>query len=102
MRVVYEAENTIDAHLVRAWLQQAGLDPWIRGELLGGGIGELPAHGLVAVCVPVDQVERAGEVIAELRSIRERGDALDGACDGDGASDDADGLDGDGDGWLKA
>ena len=52
MRVVYEAANLIDAHLVRHALEDAGIPVFVRGEALLGGVGELPACGLVAVCVP--------------------------------------------------
>jgi hypothetical protein len=52
MRVVYEAAHLIDAHLVRHALEDAGIPVFVRGEALLGGIGELPACGLVAVCVP--------------------------------------------------
>ena len=52
MRVVYEATNQIDAHLVRHALEDAGIPAFVRGEALLGGVGELPACGLVAVCVP--------------------------------------------------
>ena len=52
MQVVYEAANLIDAHLVRHALEDAGIPVFVRGEALLGGVGELPACGLVAVCVP--------------------------------------------------
>ena len=52
MQVVYEAANLIDAHLVRHALEDAGIPAFVRGEALLGGVGELPACGLVAVCVP--------------------------------------------------
>ena len=52
MHVVYEAANLIDAHLVRHALENAGIPVFILGEALLGGIGELPACGLVAVCMP--------------------------------------------------
>ena len=52
MRVVYEAANQIDGHLVRHALEDAGIPAFVRGEALLGGVGELPACGLVAVCVP--------------------------------------------------
>lgn len=52
MKVVYEAGNLIDAHLVRHALEHAGIPAFMRGESLLGGIGELPACGLLAVCVP--------------------------------------------------
>ena len=52
MRVLYDAENVLDAYLVRNVLEQAGLPCFIRGEHLSGAIGELPMQGLVQVCVP--------------------------------------------------
>lgn len=52
MKVVYEAGNIIDAHLVRHALEHAGIPVYIRGEALLGGIGELPVSGMIAVCVP--------------------------------------------------
>jgi hypothetical protein len=52
MKVVYEAANLIDAHLVRHALEAAEIPVFLRGEHLLGGIGELPLFGVVAVCVP--------------------------------------------------
>ena len=52
MKVVYEAANLIDAHLVRHALEAAEIPAFLRGEQLIGGMGELPLFGIVAVCVP--------------------------------------------------
>ena len=71
MRVVYEAENIIDAHLVKGVLEQAGLPVYIRGEYLTGAIGELPVSGLVAVCVPTICVEEANRLLARFRNQRD-------------------------------
>ena len=51
MRVVYEAENLIDAHLVKGMLEGAEIPVFVRGEYLTGALGDLPTMGLVAVCV---------------------------------------------------
>lgn len=67
MRVVYEAANVIDAHLVRQALEHAGLPAWVRGEALTGGMGELGVFGLVAVMVPDDCVAAAREVVETLQ-----------------------------------
>ena len=71
MRVVYEAENIIDAHLVKGVLEQAGLPVYIRGEYLTGAIGELPVAGLVAVCVPTICLEEANRLLEHFRQQRE-------------------------------
>lgn len=52
MRLLYHAQSPIDAHLLRHWLEDAGIPAFIGGELLTGAIGELPLQGLVAVWVP--------------------------------------------------
>ena len=52
MRVVYEAEHVIDAHLVRHALERAGIPAFVRGEALLGALGEVGVYGLVVVCVP--------------------------------------------------
>lgn len=52
MKMVYEAGNIIDAHLVRHALEHAGIPAFVKGEALLGGIGELPVFGIVSVCVP--------------------------------------------------
>ena len=67
MRVVYEAANVIDAHLVRQALENAGLPAWVRGEALTGGLGELGVFGLVAVMVPDDCAIAARGVVESLQ-----------------------------------
>lgn len=52
MRVVYEAKDLIDAQLTRGALLDAGIPAFVLGEHLVGGLGELPAGGLLRVCVP--------------------------------------------------
>ncbi len=66
MQAVYDAENLIDAYLVRHALEAAGIPVYIRGEALVGGVGELPAYGLVAVCVPPSALTQARDLIAAL------------------------------------
>ena len=76
MQVVHEAGNLIDAYLVRHALEDAGIPVFVRGEALLGGIGELPACGLLAVCVPDICWSRARAVIESLPLLAgETGDA---------------------------
>ena len=65
MHVVYEAENLIDAHLVRGRLQGEGIEVFVRGEHLVGAMGELPVAGLIAVCVPEHDLARARALLAD-------------------------------------
>ncbi|TZF90739.1 DUF2007 domain-containing protein [Cognatilysobacter lacus] len=63
---VYDAANLIDAHLVRHALEDAGIPVFIRGEALMGGIGELPLHGMLQVCVPDAAWPEADAVVRAL------------------------------------
>ena len=49
-------------------LQQSGIPGHVEGEYLQGGIGELPAAGLVNVVVADEQAERARAVIRDWES----------------------------------
>lgn len=67
MRVVYDAENIIDAHLVKGLLQQADIVAFVLGEHLSGGIGELPVMGTVRVAVADSDVEAAAAALRDWR-----------------------------------
>lgn len=75
MRIVYRAENLVDAHLVKDALEQDGIPAFIGGEYLIGGIGQLPARDFIVVSVPDVCMEaaepRVREVIAMLGEARE-------------------------------
>lgn len=70
MRVVYEPDNIIDAHLVKGVLEQAGIPVYLRGEYLVGGIGELPVSGMLALCVAEVCEAQARDALAELECDR--------------------------------
>ncbi len=63
---VYHAANLIDAHLVRHALEDAGIPVFILGESLTGGMGELPLHGLLQVCVPGAAWLQADSIVRTL------------------------------------
>jgi hypothetical protein len=62
VKIVYRAENIIDANLVKAALADAGIQAFVSGEYLAGGIGHLPALDLVTVMVAESDVERAAPI----------------------------------------
>jgi hypothetical protein len=74
VKIVYRAENIIDANLVKAALADAGIQAFVAGEYLTGGIGQLPAIDLVTVMVAETDVPRAAPIAegidAELRERR--------------------------------
>lgn len=66
MRIVYRAQNLIDAHLVKDALEGAEIPAFISGEYLTGGVGQLPALDYVAVLVPESSVEVAESIVREI------------------------------------
>ncbi len=68
MKRVYEARDGLEAHMVAGLLEQAGLLAQVNGDMLQGGIGELPALGLASVWVADNDEHRAREVIADFEA----------------------------------
>lgn len=66
MRIIYRAENIIDANLVKGTLALEGIVAFISGEYLTGAIGELPACNLVAVMVADADVARAAPIVQAI------------------------------------
>jgi hypothetical protein len=66
MKVVYEAANLIDAHLVRHALEAVEIPVFLKGEALLGGMGELPLFGVVQVCVPAVVWPQARDIVEDL------------------------------------
>jgi hypothetical protein len=68
--VVFDAANTVEAHMIVHLLQQAGIEGRIDGEHLQGGMGELPAAGNIRVRVSPENVAEARSVISEWEAIQ--------------------------------
>jgi len=65
MKCAYEAANGVEAHMIANLLEQVGIETRIDGEHLAGGVGELPAAGLVRVMVEEHRYDRARKVIQD-------------------------------------
>lgn len=68
MKSVFQAGNTIEAHLIKGLLEAEGIDAWVAGDYLQGGIGQLPALGLVEVRVASEDAGRARAIIHEYET----------------------------------
>jgi len=77
MKLVFEAQNSLEAHMILNLLEVAGLHGRINGELLQGGMGELPASGVVSVVVDDEDYWAAREVLVNW----ERQQVIDGLVD---------------------
>ena len=83
MRIVYRAENIIDANLVKNALEHEGIPAFVSGQYLTGAAGELPPMALVNVMVAeIDWpraralAERIDSELAEHRAAPEIDDGL--------------------------
>jgi hypothetical protein len=65
MKLIYEASNTIEAHMILNLLEQAGISGRIDGEYLQGGIGELQAGGFARVMVDDSDYDAANGIVKE-------------------------------------
>jgi hypothetical protein len=65
MKLLYEAPNSLEAHMILNMLEQAGLSARIDGEYLQGGVGELQAIGIVRVMVEETDYPEAKLIIQE-------------------------------------
>jgi len=65
MKLVYEATNAIEAHMILNLLEQAGLSGRVDGEHLQGGVGEIQTMGLARVMVDDDDYAQAKEIVDE-------------------------------------
>lgn len=65
---VFEAANSLEAHMILNLLEQEGIHGRIDGEYLQGGIGELQVIGLVRVMVEEADMTLARAVIGTWES----------------------------------
>jgi hypothetical protein len=65
MQRIYQAANSVEAHMVVHMLEEAGVSAHVQGEHLQSGAGELPVGNLVAVAVADEDVAKAREVVRE-------------------------------------
>ena len=68
MITIYNAANSIDARLIYDLLEQSGIESRVDGEFLQGGMGEVPAGGLVKVVINDHDYEKAKKIIEAWES----------------------------------
>ena len=68
MRIVYHAGNCLEAHMVKDVLALAGIEAYVTGDYLQGGVGTLPALDLVKVLVADADYAAARRMVDEWAS----------------------------------
>lgn len=66
MNRIYEAENGVEAHMLKDLLEREGIDAQVEGEFLQGAVGGIPPVGLVGIQVNESDIEKAKEIIASF------------------------------------
>jgi hypothetical protein len=86
MKIVYQAENIIDANLVKAALESEGIGAFVSGYYLTAAAGRLPLNELVNVMVADSDWEKARAIAESIdAALAER--RSDPAFNGDWAAD---------------
>jgi hypothetical protein len=67
---IFRGSDYIEAHLIAGLLRQRGIEVFLQGALLQGGLGELPALGHLVIMVDESDRDAAKNIIAAY----ERGD----------------------------
>ncbi len=68
MRTVFQPSNALEGHMLQDLLQQRGISSRLDGAHLQGGVGELPAAGLVRLVVDDEDYELARAVVDDWES----------------------------------
>lgn len=74
---IYDAAHSVDAHMMKSLLEQAGIPAQIRGEYLQGALGEIPVSGQITVCVADADAARARALVLDWERATPEPDALD-------------------------
>lgn len=86
MKIVYEASNSLDAHVVKNLLETEGITAFVQGDHLQGGVGELAAMGFVKVSVNDEDVVRALTIIQTWERLQPADEPATGSAEDGGSS----------------
>lgn len=65
MKLIYKARDITEAHIVSGLLKASGIDAYVGGHYLQGGVGELAAMEFATINVADKNVDSALSIIAE-------------------------------------
>ena len=68
MQRIYEPGSLLEAQMLLGMLESEGIVAHLAGRDLVGGMGELPAMGLLGVLVDNDQADYARQLIGEYNA----------------------------------
>lgn len=65
MKIIYRANDIIEAHIVAGFLGAHGIEAFVGGHYLQGGVGELVPFGFATVSVIDDNINAAETLMEE-------------------------------------
>lgn len=65
MHIIYQANNSLEAHIVAGMLNAHGIEAFTGGDHLQGGVGELATQGFATVLVAEEDIDAAKVVLRE-------------------------------------
>ena len=71
MKKVFRAANITEAHIVKGLLESNGIEAYVDGFYLQGGIGELATMDFVSVSVEDEDQAVAREIVYEYENTNE-------------------------------
>ncbi len=74
MTPVFDALNSIEAHVMKIRLLAEGIEAEVGGDYLQGGMGELPALGMIRLWVPEQQAKQARLLLSKWFQENDAGD----------------------------
>lgn len=72
---VYDASNSIEAHMIANLLEQEGIEARVDGEYLQGGIGDLQAIDMIRVMVSEESYPAAQNIIKTFEAKQPKDEA---------------------------
>ena len=68
MKLVYRAKDITEAHIISGLLKSKGVDAYVGGHYLQGGVGDLAAMDFATISVADADADAAISIIAEYES----------------------------------
>jgi len=69
MKIIYKARDIIEAHIVAGMLNSSGIETYVGGYYLQGGVGDMAVHDFANVQVADEDVALARPLIEEYDSV---------------------------------
>ena len=68
MKKIHTASTITEAHIIKGLLESNGIETYVGGHYLQGGIGELPASDTASIHVYDEQVDVAKKIIHQYEN----------------------------------